>query len=94
MFDCVTFLPVLGCFVEVGFLNIGELFDRFITEGLPDGVRLLPLVALSDWLIPGGVLLCAQFTSTSIRFIPEGLPEVVERFHKLPCAVLLFAFEL
>ena len=46
----IFYLPllILGLFSEVGFPNIGELFDRFIPEGLPAEVRLLPLVALSD----------------------------------------------
>ena len=49
----MPFLAVSGCFVEVGFpSSIGEPFDRIIPEGLPVEVRLLPLGARSDWIIP------------------------------------------
>ena len=85
---------VSGYFVEVGFPNIGELFNRFIPEGLPAEVRILPLSTRLDWFIMRGVPLCARFPSTSTRYIPEGLPEVVEWFHKRPCSVLLFLAEL
>ena len=52
MFDYVFFLNVSVSFVEVEFPNISEPFDRFIPEGLPAELRLLPLSVRSDWLIP------------------------------------------
>ena len=88
------FFTVSGCFAEVGFTDIIEPFDRFIPKGLPAKVRLLSLGALSDWLIPQGVPLCDQFSSTTTRCIPEELPEVVEQFHNPPPPVLLFVDEL
>ena len=61
MFDCDIFLAVLDCFVEVGFPNIGEPFNRFIPEGLPAEVRLLPL---------GGMLRLAHFVrSAALRSV-------------------------
>ena len=76
----VVFFNVPSCFVDALLSNVGKPFNRFIPKGLPAEVRLLPLGARSDWLIP----------STTTSCVPEGLPEVVEQFHKRHCDLLLF----
>ena len=84
--------PTLS-FLEGGFPSIGKPFGRYVPEGEPAEVRLLPLSSRSEWLFPWGVPLCDRFPPNQSRCVPEGVPESVGQFHdRTP--LLLFVLEL